>query len=133
MQHGGDTIHCDSLPWLPLAPNVTIKIIKTVPESGAYSVMIHAEPGGVLPRHQHLADAEIFILKGSGVHPQTGAYTKGDYVSERDGAIHDELLFTEETELLMVSSGPSAFLDPAGGVMFMMYVEMLEGMRAQAA
>lgn len=61
VQHGGDTIHCDALPWLPLAPKVFVKIIKLDPETGEHSVMIRAEPGGVLPRHKHLDSAEIFI------------------------------------------------------------------------
>src|SRR3546814_4493710 len=74
----------------------------------------------LLPRHKHLGPAEIFILKGAGVHPQTGAYAQGDYVSERDQAVHDELMFQEDTELLMISSGPSAFLTPNDDVMFMM-------------
>lgn len=133
MHDGGDTVHVDSLPWLPLAPKVMVKVIKTVPETGGYSVIIKADEGGVLPRHKHLASAEIFILKGAGVHPQTGAYAKGDYVSERDGAVHDPLRFEEDTELLMISNGPSAFLGQDDEVMFTMDVAMLEGMVAQAA
>lgn len=130
MTNGGDTVHCDSLPWLPLAPSVMVKVIKLVPETGGYSVIIRADRGGVLPRHKHLASAEIFILKGSGVHPQTGAYAKGDYVSEREGAIHDPLLFEEDTELLMISSGPSAFLGERDEVLFLMDVPMLERLQA---
>lgn len=102
-------------------------------ETGGYSVIIKADEGGVLPRHKHLASAEIFILKGSGVHPQTGAYREGDYVSERDGAVHDPLVFQEDTELLMISSGPSAFLGDNDEVRFMMDVPMLEQMVARAA
>lgn len=132
MENGGDTIHCDELPWLPLAPKVSVKVIKLVPETGGYSVMIKAEAGGVLPRHQHLASSEIYIIRGAGVHPQTGAYRAGDYVSERDQAIHDALLFEEDTELLMVSNGPSAFLNDDDSVCFHMDVPMLEGLRASA-
>ena len=132
-QHGGDTIHCDALPWLPLAPQVFMKVIKLVPETGAYSIMIRAEPGGVLPRHKHLEAAEIFILKGKGEHKQSGAFRPGDYVSERKGAVHDPLVFTEETELLMVSSGPSAFLGPNDETLYMMDVPMLQQFAAGAA
>lgn len=132
MHDGGDTVHVDSLPWLPLAPKVSVKVIKTVPETGGYSVIIKADEGGVLPRHKHLASAEIFILKGAGVHPQTGAYAKGDYVSEREGAVHDTLLFAEDTELLMISAGPAAFLSESDDVMFVMDVPMLERMTASA-
>lgn len=133
MTNGGDTIHCDELPWLPLADRISVKVIKLVPETGGYSVIIKADQGGVLPKHKHLGPAEIFILKGSGVHPQTGVFAQGDYVSERNGALHDALTFEEDTELLMISSGPSAFLSPANDVMFMMDIPMLEGLLARAA
>lgn len=126
MHHDDDTIHCDELPWLPLAPRVYVKIIKLVPETGAFSVMIRAEPGATLPKHQHLESAEIFILKGSGNHPQTGAFRPGDYVSERKGAIHDELPFDEETELLMICAGPSGFLGANNEIRYMMDIPMLQ-------
>ncbi|MCK9511052.1 MAG: cupin domain-containing protein [Pigmentiphaga sp.] len=131
-QHGGDTIHCDALPWLPLAPQVFVKIIKLVPETGAFSVMIRAEPGGVLPRHKHLESAEIFILKGEGEHKQTGPFRPGDYVSERKGAVHDALPFHQETELLMVCNGPSAFLGPNDETLYLMDVPMLQQLAAAA-
>lgn len=121
-----DTVHCDDLPWLPLAPRVHVKVIKLVPETGAFSVMIRAEPGGTLPRHKHLEAAEIFILKGAGEHPQTGAFRQGDYVSERKGAIHEELYFDEEVELLMICNGPSAFLGPKDETRYLFDVPMLQ-------
>lgn len=124
--HDGDTIHCAELPWLPLAPRVYVKIIKLVPETGGFSVMIRAEPGAVLPRHQHIESAEIYIIKGSGTHPQTGSYGPGDYVSERKGAIHEELPFDEETELLMICNGPSGFLGPNNEIRYLMDIPMLQ-------
>lgn len=127
-QDSGSTIHCDDLPWLPLAPQVFVKIIKLIPETGAFSVMIRAEPGGVLPRHKHIESAEIFIIKGEGEHKQTGYYRPGDYVSEHKGAIHDALPFAEETELLMICNGPSAFLGPNDETLYMMDVPMLQRM-----
>lgn len=125
-QHGGDTIHCDALPWLPLAPQVYIKIIKLVPETGRFSVMIRAEPGAVLPRHKHLESSEIYIIKGEGDHKQSGHFRPGDYVSEHKNAIHDALVFQEETELLMICDGPSVFLGPNDEEQFMMNVEGLQ-------
>ena len=131
---GGYTVHCDSLKWLPLAPGVHIKIIKLVPETGEYSIMVHAEPGALLPRHRHIESAEIYVLKGSGAHPQTGQFVAGDYVSEHKGAVHDPLAFDHETELLMVSRGPSTFLADDGSDLYTMDVAMLQGMLdAQAA
>lgn len=129
---GGATVHCDGLPWLPLAPRVFVKVIKLVPETGAFSVMIRAEPGGILPRHKHLESAEIYILKGTGVHRQTGPFQAGDYVSEPKGAIHDALPFDQETELLMVCQGASAFLGPNDEPMYHMDIPMLQRLSGAA-
>ena len=125
-EHNDDTIRCDDLPWLPLAPMVFVKVIKLDPETGGFSVMIRAEPGASLPRHKHLESAEIYILKGEGVHPQTGAFRQGDYVSERKGAVHEELPFDVETELLMICNGPSAFLGPNDEVRYLFDIPMLQ-------
>ncbi len=129
---GGHTVACDDLPWLPLAPKVSVKVIKTVPETGAFSVMIRAEAGGVLPRHKHLDSAEIYIFKGSGEHMQTGAYKPGDYISEPKDAIHDPLHFVEDTELLMVCQGPSAFIDDNDQTLYLMDVAMLQQLQGRA-
>ncbi|KAL4898882.1 hypothetical protein BDW74DRAFT_189888 [Aspergillus multicolor] len=116
----------------PLAPSVWVKVVKLVPSTGEYTIMARAEPGGLLPRHRHVESADIYVLKGSGAHPQTGAFVAGDYVSESKGAVHDPLPFHYETELLMVARGPSAFLADDGSDMYVMDVPMLRGM-VQAA
>lgn len=131
-QDAGHTVHVEDLKWLPLAPKVWIKVVKLVPETGENTIMVRAEPGGMLPRHRHIESAEIYVLKGSGAHPQTGAFVAGDYVSESKSAVHDPLPFHCETELLMVSRGASAFLADDGSTMFTMDVAMLQGM-VQAA
>lgn len=128
--HGGSTVHCADLKWLPLAPKVWVKVIKQWQATGGYSVMIRAEPGGVLPPHRHLADAEIYVIQGTGLHPQAGHYASGDYVSEYEGATHDALHFDIETELLMIAQGPSVFLDEKGNDTFRMDLEMLQGLIA---
>ncbi|KAL0934392.1 cupin conserved barrel [Colletotrichum truncatum] len=123
---GGDTIHCENLKWHPLASKVWIKLVKLSPETGTYTVIIRAEKGGVLPRHRHIESAEIYVLRGDGNHPQTGHFAQGDFVSERKGAIHDPLVFEEEVEMLMMSNGPSAFIDDEGRDLFLMDVPMLQ-------
>lgn len=126
--NGGETVHCNELPWLPLAKGVDIRVIKLVPETGAFSVMIRSAPGALLPRHRHLESAEIYVIKGHGVHKQTGAFRDGDYISEHKNALHDELLFPDGVELLMICNGPSEFLDPDDNVVSVMDVAMLEAL-----
>ncbi|KAL7765150.1 hypothetical protein ACKLNR_003066 [Fusarium oxysporum f. sp. zingiberi] len=124
----GDTIHCDDLKWLPLAPKIWIKLIKLTPETGSYRVMIRAEPGDALPRHRHVKNAEIYILKGNGDHPQARHFEKGYHVSEHEGARHDLLVFEVETEMLMMSEGASVFVDDDGNDLYAMDIPMLQNL-----
>lgn len=95
--------------------------------------MIRAEPGGCLPRHRHLGRSEIYIIKGNGAHPQTGSFSPGDFIIEHKGATHEPLFFGEETELLMVSEGPSAFIDDQGNTLYSFDVPMLQQLVASAS
>lgn len=122
VQHGGDVIHTDEVPWLPLAPGVSMRPLRLDDASGAFTVMIRAMPGAVLPRHKHIGLSEIYVLKGESTHPQTGYTKPGDYISEHAGAVHEPLHFQEETILFMVSHGPSAFLNDDDSTAFVMDV-----------
>nr|RBQ94635.1 hypothetical protein FVER53263_07660 [Fusarium verticillioides] len=128
----GDTTHCNDLKCLPLAPRIWIRLIKLTPETGSYTVMIRAEPGGVLPRHRHVKSAEISILKGNGDHPQAGHFEKGDYVSEHEGSQHDPLVFEVETEMFMFSERASVFVDDDENDLYATDVPMLQSLAASA-
>lgn len=111
--------------WRPLAPGIAMQILRMSPETGQFTVIIRADSGSVLPRHRHLAPAEIYILSGNGTHPQSGRFSKDDYIYEKPGALHEAVVFDEPVQLLMVSYGPSAFLDDRDQVQFFMDVQML--------
>lgn len=129
----GSTIASTDLKWLRLAPKIWIKLIKLDDSTGAHTVIIRAEAGGVLPRHRHVDSAEIFVIRGSGAHPQTGKFNEQDFIQEHQGAIHDPLVFDVETELLMIAKGPSVFIDDDGTDLYTMDVPMLRGLEASQA
>jgi len=112
--------------WRQLAPGVVMQILRLSEETGQFTLIIKAACGSVLPRHRHLAPAEIYVLSGNGTHPQTGRFRKGDYIFEKAGALHEAVVFDEPVELLMVSYGPSAFLDEIGQLRFFMDTQFLE-------
>lgn len=127
----GRTIATDEIPFKPLADRVSMRVIFIDDATNAWTVMVHAQPGGVLPRHQHLSQAEIFILKGAGSHPQTGEYRTSDYIIEPAGATHDGVVFDQEVLMVMRSSGDVAFLNDDDSIAFMMNAGMLKGFAAQ--
>lgn len=128
MQHIADNAdRRNPASWRPLAPGIAMQVLRLSQETGHFTVIIKANSGSVLPRHRHLAPAEIYILSGNGTHPQTGRFEKDDYIYERSGALHDAVVFDEPVKLLMVSYGPSAFLDDQDQVRFFMDAQMLAG------
>ena len=118
----------DNVPWAQMFPGVEMKLLRCSTETGYWTALLRFEAGAVLPRHQHLGDSEFYIIKGAGNHPQTGHFKAGDYVFERDGAVHDELFVEEEIILYMTSYGPSAFLNPDDSVQFMLDAHVLSAM-----
>lgn len=129
----GHTIATGEIPFKPLAEKVDMRVVYQDDATGAWTIMIHAHPGSVLPRHQHLSQAELFIMKGYGSHPQTGDYKEGDYVIEPANAVHDAVTFDVEVLLIMRSSGDVAFLNDDDSVAFMMDSNMVRGFAAAAA
>lgn len=126
----GRTIATAEIPFKPLAERVDMRVVYLDESTGAWTVMIHAHPGSVLPRHQHLSQAEIFIIEGAGSHPQTGDYKQGDYVIEPAQAIHDAVVFDEKVLMIMRSAGDVAFLNDDDSVAFMMDRNMIRGFAA---
>lgn len=115
----------ESSNWFNLAPGVLIHILRVSTETGHFTTLVKASAGSTLPRHRHLGPAEVYILLGSGEHPQTGEFSVGDYIYETSGALHEEVEFQEDVELLMISQGPSAFLDKNDRVLYFMDASML--------
>lgn len=118
----------ESSSWIDIAPGVSIHVLKVSTETGHFTTLIRANLGSTLPRHRHLAPAEIYILSGNGEHPQSGTFEVGDYIYESNGAVHEAVEFKEGVELLMVSYGPSAFLDDNDGILYLMDAGMLSSL-----
>lgn len=126
----GVTVPTDSIPFKPLADGVHMRVVHIDHATGAWTIMIDAKQGSVLPRHKHLSQAEIYIIQGGGHHPQTGEYNSHDYIIEPVNAVHDALVHAEDTLLIMRSDGPVAFLNDDDSTAFMMDAGMLTGFAA---
>jgi quercetin dioxygenase-like cupin family protein len=80
--------------WQELSPGVSMKTLFTDPTTKRRTALVRMAPGTQLPRHQHLAVEELFVLAGD-CHVAAGhVLLAGDYFRAEAGSVH-ETTFTE--------------------------------------
>jgi hypothetical protein len=109
-------IHTSEQEWKPFCPGITFKLLRVSAETGAWTVLFHAEAGSGFDRHLHIGAAEYYMVSGrmdirggdSG-----GGFTAvaGDYGYEANSMLHDWTNFPDETVFFFVCQGPLGFLD----------------------
>ena len=106
-------VHSGKLEWIPQRFDPDrhfMKVLWVGPETGRVAVLIRSLKGSVTPRHKHLGDAHVFMLKGR-LRVRDSELVAGDYLYEANGMIHDETKALEDTEYLMIMGGPILFFD----------------------
>lgn len=58
------TVRAASGAWNPLAPGVTIKLLRVDHDAGNMTAFIRMEPGSAFGAHQHLQNEECLVLEG---------------------------------------------------------------------
>jgi anti-sigma factor ChrR (cupin superfamily) len=109
-------VQAGALPWLRLSEGVDAKVLHIGEERGNWTALVRLKSGTGLPRRRQLSATELYVVKGTGNHPQAGAFAADDYVFEAAGGICDEVTADEEVLFFMVSHGPWAFVDADGSV-----------------
>ena len=61
---GTTTVRAAGGEWIALSPLVKLKVLRVDARAGNQTVMVRAEPGGSMPRHQHRHDEEFIVLEG---------------------------------------------------------------------
>lgn len=61
---GTTTVRADEADWIALSPLVKVRRLRVDAEAGTQTILVRAEPGGCLPRHQHARDEEFIVLEG---------------------------------------------------------------------
>jgi len=96
------TVRADGGGWIALSPLVKVKVLRIDARAGNQTVLVRAEPGGSLPRHQHRHDEEFIVLEGEcrigNLHLRAG-----DATFAPAGSWHDEI--TTDTGVLVLCRG----------------------------
>ena len=61
---GATTVRAAGGEWIALSPLVKLKVLRVDARAGNQTVLVRAEPGGSMPRHQHRHDEEFIVLEG---------------------------------------------------------------------
>lgn len=120
-------VNVDDLPWLPMGEGAWGKVLRTCPETGAWTVMFKQEAGTVAPPHKHLAAADFYVLEGC-IEYRGGVAKAGHFAREPLNAIHERTTFSEETIYLFTSYGPLAMYGPDGKIARILDSESLQAM-----
>jgi len=99
---GSTTVREAGGEWIALSPLVKVKVLRVDARAGNQTVLVRAEPGGSLPRHQHRHDEEFIVLEGEcrigDLHLRAG-----DATFAPAGSWHDEV--TTDTGVLVLCRG----------------------------
>ncbi len=99
---GTTTVRAAGGEWIALSPLVKLKVLRVDARAGNQTVLVRAEPGGSMPRHQHRHDEEFIVLEGEcrigKLHLRAG-----DAHFAPAGSWHDEI--TTDTGVLVLVRG----------------------------
>ena len=73
--------------WTEIAPG--IRAVEMRNDARLRAVLIRADAGAVHPRHTHLGQEDILVLKGT-LRDERGVYGPGEICHSRRGEIHSE-------------------------------------------
>jgi quercetin dioxygenase-like cupin family protein len=97
---GTTTARADGAEWIALSPLVRFRRLRLDIVAGSQTILVRAEPGGRLPRHQHHQDEEFIVLEGE---CQIGSHhlRAGDAHFAPAGSWHEEIV-TQTGVLVLV-------------------------------
>jgi len=109
-------VDTNSLPWIPMndMPGCSLKPLRVSNETGAFTALIKAAKGTVLPTHVHLGPSDTFVLSGKMSYkngPLTGSIGPGTWGYAPAGAKMEGNVAEEDTEYLATFYGPVAFFE----------------------
>lgn len=109
------------------------KLLNVSPEAGSWTAAFFYPKGASVPAHVHVGPGEYFMVSGKltvrGGNEEGGVTaTAPCYGYEADGAVHDQTLFLEDTEVYMRFQGPLQFIGPDGQPVFLAGWEQMQAL-----
>jgi quercetin dioxygenase-like cupin family protein len=106
-----NTLHTDSLPWIPLGPGESFKPLRFYPNDRGRALLLRVEPGTVVPRHRHLGEVHAFNIAGQRQLDTGEIVGPGGYVYEPTGNVDSWSAIGDEPVIVhIVSFGAMEYL-----------------------
>jgi quercetin dioxygenase-like cupin family protein len=108
----------DALPWQPIRPGFSLKVIKPGADDETAVLLLRLEPGTVIARHRHTGEIHALNLAGSREILDTGEVIgPGGYVYEPPGNVDSWRAIGDTPVIVFLTrSGAIEYLDERGGV-----------------
>jgi quercetin dioxygenase-like cupin family protein len=110
--------HADTLPWLPLKPGFSMKLLYADPETDVRVQLLRLEPGTVIERHRHGGTVHAYNLSGQRMLLDTrDVVGAGGYVYEPPGNVDSWMAVGDDPVIVFVTvQGSLSYIDDRGEV-----------------
>jgi quercetin dioxygenase-like cupin family protein len=111
-------LRADALPWQPLKPGFSMKLLHADIEADVRVQLLRLEPGTVIDRHRHDGAVHAYNLAGQRLLLDTRELVgPGGYVYEPPGNVDSWMAVGEEPVIVFVTvQGALSYLDERGEV-----------------
>jgi 2,4'-dihydroxyacetophenone dioxygenase len=106
----------DALPWQPVRPGFSVKLLRGGGDDDTRVQLLRLEPGTVIPRHRHTGEVHAWNLAGSRKLLETGEIIgPGGYVYEPPGNLDSWMAIGDQPLIVFVTvRGSIEYVDDAG-------------------
>ena len=108
----------DDLPWVPIAPGFSFKLLRVVSDDDVWVELLRLEPGTTIARHRHTGEVHAYTLAGQRELIETGVVVgAGDYVFEPPGNVDSwRAVGSVPLVVFVTMHGAIEYLDERGNV-----------------
>ena len=105
----------DALPWQPIKPGFSVKLLRGGGDDDTRVQLLRLEPGTVIPRHRHTGEVHAYNLAGTRELDTGERIGPGGYVYEPPGNLDSWRAIGDEPLIVLVTvRGSIECVDDAG-------------------
>jgi quercetin dioxygenase-like cupin family protein len=112
-QHSQLLVAADALPWQPLKPGFSMKLLHADPEADLRVLLLRLEPGTIIERHRHGGEVHAYNLVGQRLLLDTRTLVgPGGYVFEPPGNVDSWMAVGDQPVIVfVVVRGAVSYID----------------------